>query len=438
MSTNGAMLATNETVYDNNIIENRTNSNIILNNDEEFHYENKRKWTEQEDAFLINFVNHSGSRNWKKITNYLSNKTPQQCAYRYDKLVKNMNKLKWSRNDDILLMELIDTYGQNWANIVHYMPGRSVHEVQERFTKKLDPNLKRCKFDKEEDELIIKFYEKYGNKWNEIAKYFKHRNASMIKNRYYSFIKKKLGRDNGASFTKSISENSSVYSLPVASTSGYRDVYNHNDFRHDSNSIMGQQDTYTVMNQFKNVKLNTQNLGNEKTVCEIVDNISVTNDMPTLGDQNLFNFGDNLINNYDYERIEKTLCKFFLIIDDFNNPEYILNKAQDDAMDIEEDYNFLPIIPKQGSGSPKLKPLENEDLFKEHCKNIFVTQKNNFLSEDPESYNMIQSQSSTNNLEENEKLMKQFNLLENVFDKVYALSNAYTPNFDISKAIILK
>ena len=44
---------------------------------------------------------------------------------------------------------------------------------------------------KKKKKKIITLYLKYGNKWKEIACYFPDRNANMIKNRFYSFLKKK-------------------------------------------------------------------------------------------------------------------------------------------------------------------------------------------------------------------------------------------------------
>jgi hypothetical protein len=100
-----------------------------------------------------------------------------------------MTKSKWNKNDDILLLELTELYGQNWTYIASKIAGRTAEDVMHRFILKLDPELKRSKFDKEEDELIIKLHEKYGNKWNEITKYFPKRSSAMVKNRYYSHLK---------------------------------------------------------------------------------------------------------------------------------------------------------------------------------------------------------------------------------------------------------
>jgi hypothetical protein len=155
-----------------------------------------KNWIPEEDTKLLNFVDETKSHNWKKIASILGNKTAQQCAYRYNKLKSDTNKSKWNRNEDIQLLEMIESYGQNWAYIASQMPSRSAEDVMQRYILKLDPKLKRSRFEKEEDELILKLHDKYGNKWNEISKYLPNRNSAMIKNRYYSYLKKKYKESN--------------------------------------------------------------------------------------------------------------------------------------------------------------------------------------------------------------------------------------------------
>jgi hypothetical protein len=158
---------------------------------------NKRIWTKEEDQILLNFMKQTNnSRNWKKISETLKTKTPQQCTYRYNKLVEEMTKRKWTRTEDIKLIELIEVHGNNWELIASMYEGRTAKDVEDRFVKKLDPNLKKSRFTDEEDEKLIKLHEKYGNQWFEISKNFKNRTVLMIKNRFYSFLRRKLIKDN--------------------------------------------------------------------------------------------------------------------------------------------------------------------------------------------------------------------------------------------------
>jgi hypothetical protein len=175
-----------------------TTSNYFINNefDNDNFTLNKKLWTHEEDQKLIQLVNSSKGRNWKKISQLLFTKTPQQCAYRYNKLMSNMNKRKWSRNEDIILIELIEIYGHNWKEISQRMEERTFEEVKERYEKNLDPKLKRCKFKIKEDEMILSLFEQFGNKWDDIAKFFVDRSANMIKNRFYSHLRKRISKNN--------------------------------------------------------------------------------------------------------------------------------------------------------------------------------------------------------------------------------------------------
>jgi len=52
------------------------------------------------------------------------------------------------------------------------------------------PFKSRKKFIHKEDLLIVKLMKEHGTNWVKIAESFPGRDAIMIKNRYYSFIKK--------------------------------------------------------------------------------------------------------------------------------------------------------------------------------------------------------------------------------------------------------
>eukprot|EP00362_Geleiidae_sp_MMETSP1317_P001004 CAMPEP_0201281768 /NCGR_PEP_ID=MMETSP1317-20130820/3993_1 /ASSEMBLY_ACC=CAM_ASM_000770 /TAXON_ID=187299 /ORGANISM="Undescribed Undescribed, Strain Undescribed" /LENGTH=58 /DNA_ID=CAMNT_0047592563 /DNA_START=348 /DNA_END=524 /DNA_ORIENTATION=- len=49
-------------------------------------------------------------------------------------------------------------------------------------------------FDFQEDKFILYYYAKYGGAWGEIAKLIPGRSENMIKNRFYSYLKKNIAR----------------------------------------------------------------------------------------------------------------------------------------------------------------------------------------------------------------------------------------------------
>jgi hypothetical protein len=149
----------------------------------------KKFWTKSEDDLLLSFINQTQNKNWNMISEHIKTKSAQQCAYRYNKLLSDLNKKKWNRKDDIRLIELVEAYGQNWTVISSLFGDRNEKDVETRFKEKLDPNVKNTKFTEEEDHEIIRLYEIYGNDWFQISRHFKNRNAKMIKKRFQTYLK---------------------------------------------------------------------------------------------------------------------------------------------------------------------------------------------------------------------------------------------------------
>ena len=83
--------------------------------------------------------------------------------------------------------------------------------IKSRYEKRLNPRLKFTKFTPEEDALIINLYKIYGSTWNNISKYLPNRSSIMIKNRFYSNLKKKINEEeNIKSISATAKENTLV------------------------------------------------------------------------------------------------------------------------------------------------------------------------------------------------------------------------------------
>jgi hypothetical protein len=109
------------------------------------------------------------------------------------KKINPLNKRNpWEIEEDRRLYELVAIHGNDWATISSKMPGRSRKQVRERFLNALNPSINREKWTKEEDELILTTYHQIGSKWSEISKVLKNRPENMVKNRFYSHIKRKM------------------------------------------------------------------------------------------------------------------------------------------------------------------------------------------------------------------------------------------------------
>ena len=198
---------------DNNNLFKVTNINQKKNNCNKNIY--TKEWSNQENEILIKQYFKLGNKNIKKLSELIKTKSIQQINYRIKKIESKSKMRSFTRQDDLKIIELLEIYGKNWDLIEKNFTDFTSEMLEERYYNKLDPKLKRTKFTEEEDEKIITLYLKYGNKWKEISCYFPDRNANMIKNRFYSFLKKKNNingftlNDKNTSFIESSSINTS-------------------------------------------------------------------------------------------------------------------------------------------------------------------------------------------------------------------------------------
>ncbi|KAG6540806.1 hypothetical protein Mapa_017830 [Marchantia paleacea] len=87
-------------------------------------------FTEQEDEFLRELVKRHGTKKWHIISAKMHNKTPRECRKRWRTYLHMcMNKSSWSEEEDRLLIEGHNAYGNRWTEIAKMVPGSS--EMQE-------------------------------------------------------------------------------------------------------------------------------------------------------------------------------------------------------------------------------------------------------------------------------------------------------------------
>ena len=118
------------------------------------------KWKKEEDNLLIELATKFNERSWKQISLHFNNKNPAQCRARYKRIRPGIIKGAWSKEEDDTILSLVDLYGKNWSLIAKKVPTRNGKQIRDRFLNYLDPEINRNKFTVEEDEMIIKLYNK--------------------------------------------------------------------------------------------------------------------------------------------------------------------------------------------------------------------------------------------------------------------------------------
>ena len=109
-----------------------------------------------------------------------------------DKEKKNKKiGLCWSHEEDKRLLEAVKCYGEKrWVEVAKAVGTRSRKQCRERFVNHISPRIVKRPWTPEEDEIILKSYGIYGNKWSEIGRRLTGRTARSVRNRYRSLTSK--------------------------------------------------------------------------------------------------------------------------------------------------------------------------------------------------------------------------------------------------------
>ncbi|XP_074588920.1 transcription factor GAMYB-like [Curcuma longa] len=93
---------------------------------------NKKRWTEAEDACLIDYVKKNGERNWNAIAKSTGlNRCGKSCRSRWlDHLKPDLKKSPITPEEEHLIRQLQAKMGNKWSKIVKHLPGRTDNEIK--------------------------------------------------------------------------------------------------------------------------------------------------------------------------------------------------------------------------------------------------------------------------------------------------------------------
>ena len=153
-------------------------------------------WTPEEDDLLTKLVTSQTHNKWIDIAKHFPNKTASQVSGRWIKALKpDLIKGSWTREEDETIFKFIETHGdKDWSQLAQLLPGRIGKQCRERWINHLNPKITHSSWTEEEDALLIKLHNEYGNAWAKIAKSFEGRTDNCVKNRWNSTLKRRLER----------------------------------------------------------------------------------------------------------------------------------------------------------------------------------------------------------------------------------------------------
>ncbi len=149
------------------------------------------KWSVDEDKKLLNLISELTNTKkivWKEIAAELPGKSKSQCYARYRQINPTFFKGKWTKEEKLNLILLVEEYGTNWRKIQSFLKTRSSKQIRAHYY----GSIKTCLFTPQDDELIRTLYLKYGTKFSLMGRYFDGKATEQIKQRFYSQIKKTI------------------------------------------------------------------------------------------------------------------------------------------------------------------------------------------------------------------------------------------------------
>ncbi|XP_062446723.1 snRNA-activating protein complex subunit 4 [Rhea pennata] len=160
----------------------------------------RKEWTKEEDKMLADLIQEMrvGSHiPYKKIAYYMEGRDSTQLIYRWTKSVDpSLKKGPWTPEEDAMLLAAVKKYGaRDWYKIRTEVPGRSDAQCRDRYLKALHCDVKKGKWSLEEEEQLIELVQKHGlGHWSKIASELPHRTGSQCLSKWKLMIGSKEKR----------------------------------------------------------------------------------------------------------------------------------------------------------------------------------------------------------------------------------------------------
>ncbi|KAL6451806.1 BAS1 Myb-like DNA-binding protein BAS1 [Candida maltosa Xu316] len=161
----------------------------------------RKPWTKEEDAKLLSLVESKypapvdpDQVNWEAIAQIVSPdelRKGKDCRKRWsNSLDPSLRKGKWTPEEDELLVKAYEKHGASWLKVSQEIEGRTDDQCAKRYMEVLDPKTKnRLKpWSMEEDLKLIQQIKIHGTKWRTVCSSFESRPSLTCRNRWRKLV----------------------------------------------------------------------------------------------------------------------------------------------------------------------------------------------------------------------------------------------------------
>ena len=375
------------------------------------------KWTEAEDKKLIKIKQDFPYLSWFQISQFFSNRNKNECMNRYRLVIQpGIKKGKWSKEEDKILFDWVNKNGPNyWGKLSsqNLIMGRTSKQIRDRWINSLHPTFNKIKWDLKNEKILLEKYLIYGSSWTKISKFIENSSENIIKNRFYSMLRKTTNK-----YLNSFGVKQKIENFDDNSEEKYKNWFDNFDFEkiHNKNKNKIKIIEKDLIETYLKFDVNQEN-----------ESIFVNNKTKDTNVENNLEISENFLINKRKKKnfsLDK-LLKFLPILLSEKNIEY--KKYFDTSHNNIIEYENNQLLNMEISNNVKLKTQINikklENNYKK-IKKIKNTNKNNLKSDI--KINRIKENSINKNLL-NENL--DISSKEKIFDNNNSIFTDYTYKF---------